>query len=89
MNDADYRALIERAHQVRELTKEPGWQVLVNDVTAQAGEWNKRLLGGHATTVEEYRAWAGRVQGLKAFLDIPDELEAKVEAERQRRREAA
>lgn len=87
MNDDAYRDLIEKAHVVRALTQEPGWQVLVEKVARRADERNKWLLDGRAESVEEYRAWAGWVQGAKAILQIPADLDRAVENESKRRQE--
>lgn len=87
MTDEQFHDLIERAHQVSELVDQPGWRVLAEEITRRADAEQRRLLDGQAESVEEYRAWAGWIQGAKAALLVPERLAERVERERKRRDE--
>ena len=78
MSDADVRrALIEQAHQLHELTKHPGWPILVDYANDQIMRPMKyRVLNdGNIPELAEYKKLAGFLMGMHRALDIPAEVE--------------
>ncbi len=87
MTDDEFRALVEQAHQVRELTQHPGWAVLddyMNHVVMNP--LKRRVLNGNGIDDHvTYRALVEFLQGAHRVLGVPDELATQVETERSRR----
>lgn len=74
MTDDELRELQELAHQLEELTRHPGWKVMVDYVHFGAGmlaHHQKYLLSGNCKSPEEYQRYAGWVAGSQAVLDAP------------------
>ena len=79
MTDDQLRELQELAHQLDELTRHPGWAVLVNYAHYGDGmqaQQQKRVLAGSCKTPEEYQRWTGWIAGSQAVLDIPETVMA-------------
>ena len=92
MTDDDLRALIEQHHQLVELTKHPGWEVLVDyALNGPAGSMSKqhRLVNGGAKDWDDYQRQTGWLAGAHHVLDahqtvgkmVTDARVAKAEAE--------
>lgn len=79
MDEAELRDLQERAHQIRELTKTSGWELLRDYVATVLNAKNRGLLNGNAKTLEDYRADAGFISGAQFVLGAADELEARID----------
>ena len=87
-NDEDYRALQERVHLLDELTRHPGWNVLV-ELTEQATRAMKlRVLNGGVTSIEDYKAMTGELLGAARVLDAPKAARLMLDAEQKQRVEA-
>lgn len=87
MTDDEFRDLIERAQQIRELTRTEGWQLIADRAAATIGAQQKRILGGALTSMEDYKKHVGWVEGAMFIINIADQVEAEVEREREHRRE--
>lgn len=87
MTDDDYRDLIERAHQVRELQHQPGWGVWGQHVARRVDAKKREMLAGK-DSLEAYRYTAGWIEGAQYALDAIGELERQQKREAERRAEA-
>ena len=87
MNDDTYRDLIERAHDLRELTLHPGWAVWNNHLHRRIMAKQREMLAGK-DTLEAYRHTAGWIEGMEYALGVLSELERQIQRERDRRKEA-
>ena len=87
MTDAETRrALIEQAHQLNELTRHPGWAVLVDYMETRMRGEKLRILNGKCTDLDDYRKMSGLLLGVHAVLDAPKVVQEI--ADNARRREA-
>ena len=85
--DADTRrALIEQAYQLNELTKHPGWAILVDFMLTKMKTDKQRVLDGVVTNLDDYKKLTGYFQGAHAVLNAPETVEKL--AANARRREA-
>jgi len=88
LTDDDYRALVEQAHQVSELTRHPGWAVLLDYLRFSEGALAKRqvqVLQGGARSFDDYQNRIGWIQGVQYAIDAPDRLEKQVQVAAQNR----
>ncbi len=72
MTEDELRALIEQQHQLDELAKHPGWEVLTDYVLhGPAGSMSRqhRLVNGGARDWDDYRLEAGWLKGAHHVLD--------------------
>lgn len=72
MTDDELRALVEQHHQLEELAKHPGWQVLVDYVlNGPAGSLGRqrRLVNRGAKDFQEYLSECGWLAGAHHVLD--------------------
>ena len=86
MTQDELRALVEQHHQLDELTKHPGWEVLVDYVLHGGGGSVKRqhrLVNGQLTTYEEYVKETGWLQGAHHVLEAPKTVLAMVATARE------
>jgi hypothetical protein len=87
-DDDEYRALQERVYQLGELTRHPGWQVLV-ELTEQVTRAMKlRVLNGNFKSIDEYKSATGELQGVARVLDAPKLAQSMLDAEHQQRIES-
>lgn len=73
MTPDEIRDLQERAFQLDELTKHPGWVVLQDFVVNVAGlrAWQDSILGGSAKTTDQYQHLVGKIAGCEHALYAP------------------
>jgi hypothetical protein len=88
MEEAELRALVERAARIVELTEHPGWSFFVDYLMALTTGAQRRVLNGRLKTMEEYRYETGRIAGLREAIEAPQQLLNQVSA-RQRQVEQA
>lgn len=72
MTDDELRALVEQHHQLEELAKHPGWEVLVDYVlNGPAGSLGRqrRLVNGGADSFEDYLKQSGWLAGAHHVLE--------------------
>lgn len=73
--EADTRALIEQAHQLRELTKHPGWAVLLDYAQFKIiNPQQAKVNDGNVADLAEYKKLAGFLQGVRRAVNIPVEV---------------
>jgi hypothetical protein len=72
MNDLEYRDLQERSALIEELSKHPGWTMLVDRAHATLAARQQRLIGGRIKDYEEYRAECGFIDGAFFVLHLPN-----------------
>lgn len=89
MNDEDFRALIEQAHQLGELTNHPGWAVLVDYMEVRMRGDKLKILNGNCRDLDDYRKTAGFLVGAHAVMDAPKIVNEAVAREKQRREDDA
>lgn len=87
MTDEEYRDLIERAHNIRELQLTPGWETWNNHLHRRLEAKRREMLAGK-DTLEAYRYTAGWIEGCAYALDALGELERQVKREQAQRQEA-
>ena len=78
LTEDEYRALVEQAHQVYELTQHPGWEVFLDYLRFSDGALAARqvqLLKGAARTWEDYQHRTGFIAGVQYAIDAPERLE--------------
>lgn len=88
MNDDEYRALQEQSHLLTELTRQPGWPVLVDFLEVISRSAKKRLLNGNIADFDAYKAVTGELVGIYKAIDAPSVVAGMLENETTRRRES-
>lgn len=83
--DEDYRALQEQSHLLNELTRHPGWPVLVDFMETISNSAKRRVLNGKMPTVEEYKSVTGELVGIHKVLDAPTVVAEMLEEEKAQR----
>lgn len=84
-NDDDYRALQEQAHQLNELTRHPGWAVLVDFMETISRAAKLRVLNGGIDNLDAYKSITGELVGIHKVLDAPSVVRGMVEEEKRQR----
>jgi hypothetical protein len=69
------RELQERAFQLHELTKHPGWAVLEEYTQQAAAVRQRKLLGGTVKSMDEYHHACGWLQGAETVMNAADYAE--------------
>lgn len=87
MTDDEFRELVERAHQIREVTRHEGWTYLTDRAAINIGARQQQLLQARFESMEEYKRTAGWVEGALWVLQLADTVQGEVERERGERRE--
>ena len=87
MDDDEYRALQEQAHLLQELTRHPGWPVLVDFLEVISRSAKKRVLNGNIDSIDAYKSVTGELVGLHKAMDAPVVVAMMLENEKERRRE--
>lgn len=85
MNDDEYRALQEQAHLLQELTRHPGWPVLVDFLEVISRSAKKRVLNGNLDSIDAYKSVTGELVGIHKAIDAPSVVAGMLENERARR----
>ena len=82
MTDDERRELIERSHQLKELSKHPGWEVLVDLVYFGPGgsSTHQRKVISGSPSWEEYQKDIGFIRGVHFVIEAHERLEAAVKA---------
>lgn len=89
MSEEDLRQLVEQAHQIRELTKHPGWVVYEDWLKHRILGEQRSLLAGNVTDIQEYKLRAGLIRGVTMALTAADDTQTLVDNERGRQRDDA
>ena len=71
----------EQAHQLEELQKHPGWEVLVDFLRIGMAQRQRQLIGGNVTSMDEYKRLCGSLQGTQYALDAAQAVRAMVTTE--------
>lgn len=81
MTDEELRDLRERAFQLEELQKHPGWAVLQDFAVNVAGlrSWQTFVLNGNAKTPDQYQNYVGRIFGCEHVLTAAAKVRAMVD----------
>ena len=79
-DDLDLRHMVEAAHQVAELMRHPGWQHYQDFLYSEIATMQGRIQSGSLETLEQYKFWTGRIQGIQQALTTGERLTALVEA---------
>lgn len=82
--EKDLRDLIERAYQLEELTRHPGWPLLVDLVTAATVTRQKIILSGACKSLEDYAQQTGWIKGAQAALVAPHRMQQRLDNARER-----
>lgn len=85
MTDDELRALIEQAHQLRELTAHPGWAVLQSFSHERMKATKTAVLNGNVADFEKYKQHTGWLRGIHDTLDAAETVEKMADSERTRR----
>lgn len=91
MSDDALRDLIEQHHQLDELTKHPGWEVLTDyALHGPAGSLHRQqsLVNGGARDWDAYKFEVGWLAGAHHVLNARDTVAAMVASARERTRDA-
>lgn len=83
----ELRDLIERNSQIQELTRHPGWPLLVDYMHDRMFKEQRSLILGNARTIEDYRNTTGWLKGVTDTLTAPDALAEQVEREQAKERD--
>lgn len=76
----DLRDLVERAHQLGELAKQPAWTLYADYVASIVAPKQRALLAGTVDDMLRYKYEAGFIQGALAALNAPEALNARLSA---------
>lgn len=87
MNDDEYRALQEQSHLLTELTRHPGWPVLVDFLMVISDSAKRRVLNGHMDSIDAYKSVTGELVGIHKAVDAPSVVAGMLENETTRRRD--
>lgn len=79
---AEIRALIEDISAIRELEQQPGWPVLIRYVNQWLEANENRLRSGNIDDLQEYKLVAGRVDGIRQILHLPEQLDRMLDTAR-------
>ena len=80
MTEDEKRELIERAHQLNELTRHPGWEILGSMYFGKDGfltHAKRRVISG-SPSWDEYQKDVGFIRGIHHIFDAPEREELKV-----------
>jgi hypothetical protein len=77
------RELLERAHQIAQLSQHPGWSVYCDYLVAQTISLQTRILDGRCTSFEDYKEKTGRVAGIRLALEAPNKLDEQIRVMRE------
>lgn len=78
------RLLIEQAHLVSELVKQPGWEVLAGQIRAQVASWERKVMNGGCKDHDDYLISTNYARGLRHLLEAPEALDRAAVAARER-----
>jgi hypothetical protein len=87
LTEDEYRVLVEQAHQVYEMTKHPGWSLLVDYLHMKMKGDKLKVLNNDCQDLDEYRKIAGKLVGIHFVIDAVDAMQKLAENERTRRAE--
>ena len=85
LNDEEYRALQEQSHLLAELTRHPGWPVLVDFLEVISRGAKKRVLNGNLDSIDAYKSVTGELVGIYKAIDAPTVVASMLENEKARR----
>lgn len=74
------RELLERAHQINQLTQHPGWAVFCDYLIALTTPVQVAVLEGKVRSEEDYRERVGFIRGVRTAMLAPDRLAGQVQA---------
>lgn len=89
MTEDELRQIQEQAHLLDELTKHPGWPVLVDYALTKIARSKEAVLNGNIDDHATYKARTGVFVGVHFVLDAPREVRDTVLSELERREEDA
>ena len=75
----DLQQAIEDAFQLDELQKHPGWVIYTRYLREWLEQHEARLMSGHIDDLQEYKLVAGRTDGIRQALQIPEAAQKKVD----------
>lgn len=84
-SDEDYRALQEQAHMLDELTRHPGWAVLVDFLEVISRAQKLRVLNGNIDSHDSYKSITGELVGIHKAIDAPKVVAKMLEDEKAQR----
>jgi hypothetical protein len=84
-SDDDYRALQEQAHLLNELTRHPGWPVLVDFLEVISRAAKLRVLNGKLDSIDAYKSVTGELVGIHKAIDAPSVVAGMLEEEKRQR----
>lgn len=87
-SDDDYRALQEQAHLLNELTRHPGWPVLIDFLETISRGAKKQVLNGYLDSIGAYKSVTGELVGIHKAIDAPAVVATMLEEEKRQRIEA-
>lgn len=70
---------------MNELTRHPGWPVLVDFMETISNPAKRRVLNGQQQTIEEYKSVTGELVGIHKVLDAPAVVAGMLEEEKAQR----
>lgn len=74
MDEDTLRLLQEKAHRLRELTRHPGWETLVEEIGVRLEAKRRALVAGSAKDYGDYRSLAAWIEGAEAVLALPEAM---------------
>lgn len=76
---AEVHRLIEEQAALEDLQKHPGWAVFIGYVERWRVSHEAVLMRGGLTSMEEYKLHAGRLDGIRQVLSIPEVVATALE----------
>lgn len=76
--------LVERLHQIEQLTAQPGWALLEDYLKAETVAHQNRLLSGRIDSLDEYKRLTGWLDGVFFYRLAAKRLRDQIAGERGR-----
>ncbi len=87
-DDLELRQMVEWAHSVHEMMQHPGWAAYQDFLYSEIAAMQGRIQSGSLDTLEAYKFWTGKIQGITQAINTYERMTALVEAQVEARGEA-
>lgn len=79
MTEAELRDLKDRTAQIEALTKQPGWPLLMDRITAKLHKDQTYLIRGNAKSYDEYQKICSWMDGATYVMQAPYYVQTELE----------
>jgi hypothetical protein len=85
--DTEHDEFVQRVARIQDTAASIGWTLLIDSVNEKRAALQNKLAFGGCKDFSDYEKTVAYLDGIKFVLDMPDVLQAKVNARRQQRAE--